>query len=49
MAAAWSGSGIRDLFAHLDEIEDQARAEVKISNYRFTPTPAPSRVEAEAY
>lgn len=49
MAAAWSGSGIRDLFAHLDEVEDQARAEVKISNYKFTPTPAPARVEAEAY
>ncbi len=49
VAAAWSGSGVRDLFAHLDEVEDQARTSLKISNYRFTPTPAPSRVEGEAY
>jgi hypothetical protein len=48
VAAAWSGSGIRDLFGHLDEVEDQARAEVKISNFKFTPTPAPARVEGEA-
>jgi hypothetical protein len=49
IAAAWSGSGIQDLFGHLDEVEDQARAEVKISNYKFTPTPAPARVDGEAY
>jgi hypothetical protein len=48
LAGAWSGSGIQDLFGHLDEVEDQARAEVKISNFKFTPTPAPARVEGEA-
>ncbi len=49
VAAAWSGSGIRDLVGHLDEVEDRARAQVKISNYKFTPTPDPARVEGEAY
>lgn len=49
VAAAWSGSGIADLFGHLDQVEDQARAEVRISNFKFTATPAPARVDGEAY
>ena len=49
VAAAWSGSGIADLFGHLDQVEDQARAEVRIANFKFTATPAPARVDGEAY
>jgi len=49
VAAAWSGSGISDLFAHLDDVEDQVRAGIKISNLKFTPTPAPAHVDGEAY
>ena len=49
MAAAWSGSGIHDLLDHLSDTEQQARASVVIGNFRHARTPAPERLEGEAY
>ncbi|MEN6532518.1 MAG: DUF4861 family protein [Bryobacteraceae bacterium] len=49
VAAAWSGSGITDLLSHLQEVERQARGVVHVGGFKFTPTPAPERVESEAY
>jgi hypothetical protein len=49
VAAAWSGTGIDDLFAHLREIEWKSRQRVALSHYRFTRTPDPQRIEGEAY
>jgi hypothetical protein len=49
VAAAWSGSGIANLFAHLRAVEQQARQRVKLSRFAFTLTPDPRRIEGEAY
>jgi len=49
VAAAWSGSGIQDLLGHLASVERQARAAVVISGYQHAKTPAPERLEGEAY
>ncbi len=49
MAAAWSGSGIHDLLGHLDDTGRKARAKVVIGNFNHASTPAPGRLEGEAY
>ena len=49
MAADWSGSGISDLLGHLAAFEQQARAAVVVGNFRHSSTPAPARLEGEAY
>jgi hypothetical protein len=49
MAAAWSGSGIHDLLAHLSETGRKARAGVVVGNFSHTRTPTPGRLEGEAY
>ncbi|HEU0142657.1 MAG TPA: DUF4861 family protein [Bryobacteraceae bacterium] len=49
VAAAWSGSGIDDLLGHLAGIEAQARASVRLENFRVSRTPRPERLEGEAY
>ena len=49
VAAAWSGSGSGDLLRHLADVERQARAAVTLGGYRHTRTPAPQRLEGEAY
>ena len=48
VAAAWSGSGVKDLLPHLAAVEKEARAAVAVGKYKFTRTPAPQRVEGEA-
>jgi len=48
LAGAWSGSGIKDLPGYLRGVDAEARAAVKVGNYRFTATPNPQRVEGEA-
>ncbi|HWQ52941.1 MAG TPA: DUF4861 family protein [Bryobacteraceae bacterium] len=48
VAAAWSGSGIKDLLPHLVAVEKEARATVRVTNYRLVRTPAPQRVDGEA-
>ena len=48
VAGAWSGSGIPDLLGYLGELDAEARASVKVGNYRFARTPDPQRVEGEA-
>jgi hypothetical protein len=48
LAGAWSGSGIHDLLGYLRGMDAEARAVVKVGNFRFTPTPNPQRVEGEA-
>jgi hypothetical protein len=49
LAAAWSGTGIRDLIPHLAALDPQARAAVTIQNLRHARTPTPQRLEGEAY
>jgi hypothetical protein len=49
VAAAWSGSGIRDLLGHLAGVERQARAVVSVDSYKHAGTPAPERLEGEAF
>lgn len=49
VAAAWSGSGIRDLLPHLVRVEQQARAVVGVENLRLARTPQPERIEGEAH
>jgi hypothetical protein len=48
LAGAWSGSGIKDLLAHMTAIGNQARASVRVGKYVFSRTPNPRRVEGEA-
>jgi hypothetical protein len=48
VAAAWSGSGIRDLLPHLARVEQQARAAVRVENLRLARTPYPERITGEA-
>ena len=48
LAGAWSGSGIKDLLAHMTAIGNQARASVRVGKYVFTRTPDPRKVEGEA-
>jgi hypothetical protein len=49
VAAAWSGSGIHDLLGHLAGTERQARATVVVGAYKHAATPAPERLEGEAF
>lgn len=49
VAAAWSGSGISDLLGHLAGVERKARAVVTIGDYGHSVTPAPQRLEGEAF
>jgi Domain of unknown function (DUF4861) len=49
MAADWSGSGISDLLGHLAAVEQQARATVVVDRFSHSSTPAPARLEGEAY
>lgn len=49
VAAAWSGSGIHDLLGHLAGIERQARSVVVVDSYKHAVTPAPQRLEGEAF
>lgn len=49
VAAAWSGSGIKDLLGHLAAVEKEARASVHVGAYRLTRTPSPQRVDGEAH
>ena len=49
VAAVWSGSGIRDLLSHLVGLEPKARAAVVIGGFKHARTPAPERLEGEAY
>lgn len=49
LAAAWSGTGIRDLLSHLTHVEQQARAAVRIEHLRLARTPWPERIEGEAH
>lgn len=49
LAAAWRGTGIRDLLPHLRRVEPQARAAVRIEALRLARTPWPERVEGEAH
>jgi len=49
VAAAWSGSGIPDLLGHLAGVERRARAVVAVGEYRHSVTPAPERLEGEAF
>jgi hypothetical protein len=48
VAAAWSGSGISDLFGHLEIVEKEARGVVRTGGFKLTHTPVPARVEGEA-
>jgi hypothetical protein len=48
VAAAWSGSGIRDLLGRLVEVEPEARARVTVGGFRHAHTPIPQKVEGEA-
>lgn len=49
VAAAWSGSGDEDLLGHLAGIEQKARATVVVDSYEHAATPAPGRLEGEAF
>lgn len=49
IAATWSGSGIHDLLGHLAGIERQARTAVVVDGYKHAATPAPKRLEGEAF
>jgi hypothetical protein len=49
MAAAWSGSGVRDLLPSLRRVEQQARATVRITNLQNARTPNPGLIEGEAH
>jgi hypothetical protein len=49
LAAAWSGSGIKELLPHLAALQKEARAVVNMGSYRFTRTPDPQRVDGEAH
>ncbi|MDR3724633.1 MAG: DUF4861 family protein [Terracidiphilus sp.] len=49
LAADWSGSGIPHLLEHLRQVESQARATVAVDQFRHSVTPAPERLEGEAY
>jgi hypothetical protein len=48
VAAAWSGSGIANLFEHLEQVEKQARGTVQLDGFKLTHTPLPARIEGEA-
>ena len=48
VAAAWSGSGIRDLLPHLAAIDGKVRASVTVGAYKHASTAAPQRLEGEA-
>lgn len=49
VAGAWSGSGIKELLPYLAAAEKEARAAVRIANYRVARTPRPQQVEGEAH
>jgi Domain of unknown function (DUF4861) len=49
VAADWSGSGIANLLGHLAELQQQARATVIVDSFMHQKTPAPGRLEGEAY
>jgi hypothetical protein len=48
VAAAWSGSGIRDLLGHVVAVEPAARAKVTVGGFKHTKTPVPQKVEGES-
>jgi hypothetical protein len=49
VAAAWKGSGIEDPGRYLTEMAGRVAGKAKIEGFRFTRTPRPDRVEAEAH
>lgn len=49
VAAAWSGSGIQNPLQHLRVIEQQTRDALVVGNFAHSVTPAPQRLEGEAY
>jgi hypothetical protein len=49
VAAAWSGSGAVDLFGYLRAAERESRRWVEVQGYEYRQTPAPDRIEGEAY
>jgi hypothetical protein len=48
VAAAWSGSGIKDLLGHVVAVEPAARTKVTVGGFRHAKTPIPQKVEGES-
>jgi hypothetical protein len=48
VSGAWSGSGIKDIKEFLTGVGHSAAARVDTGNFRFSTTPRPDKIEAEA-
>ncbi len=49
VAAAWSGTGIQNLLEYLRSIQQQTASRVVVGSYTHSVTPAPQRLQGEAY